>query len=341
MPSLMSLCAPRRWGLALTLALLLGAMGCGPIRTQIPDDAAPTPSGPEPNEVEPAPEPATVEVQVYFTNDALGDPCTEVFPSPRQVPADDPLSGALAALLAGPDEAERSEGYGGWFSDETTGMLHSAEVVAGTVLVDLADLRSVIPGASSSCGSSALLAQLDATTLSAADGAASAIYHLDGEHDVFYEWLHLPIPGRAAPEDPDTDAAEPTDLADGRHPVLLHGADLAGRTLSVDVIQFLTGQDAFDAYRADHPGDLDGPPNDYYIVNANPRLRTLPVAADVDVQLVLLHRGQGTDLKPGEWETLLDDLAGEPSDQDLVSFSPFWLTLDHGVVIAIEEQYLP
>jgi hypothetical protein len=121
--------------------------------------------------------------------------------------------------------------------------------------------------------------------------------------------------------------------------VLLHAADLPGRTLTVDVIQFLTGQAARDAYQADHPDDPDGPPNDYYLLNVNPRLRTLPVAADVEVELVLLHLGEGADLKPSSWERLLDDLAGAPSDQDLISYSPFWLTLDDGVVTRIEEQY--
>jgi hypothetical protein len=50
---------------------------------------------------------------------------------------------------------------------------------------------------------------------------------------------------------------------------------VAGRTLTVDVIQFLTGREAEEAYHRDHPEDPLGPPNDYYILTVNPRLRTL------------------------------------------------------------------
>jgi len=324
------------------LPLLLTAIGCG-----VDEDPPPDPAPPAAEDDEEADDPSldpssdVVEVEIYLTNDAMGDPCTEVFPVTREVAADDPLTGALEALLAGPTDAEREEGYGGWFSDETEGMLRSAEIVSGTVMVDLEDLRPVIPNASTSCGSSALLGQLDTTTLAAAEGAMSVIYLLENQHDVFYEWLQLVPPGQVPSAEDEAAAGRHVDLADGRHAVLLHAADLPGRTLTVDVIQFLTGQEAIDAYQADHPDDPGGPPNDYYILNVNPRLRTLPVATDVEVELVLLHLGEGTELKRSAWEWLLDDLAHGPSDHDLISYSPFWLTLDSGVVTRIEEQYLP
>jgi hypothetical protein len=340
--------------LLVLLSLLVAAIGCGADEDPPPEPAPPEADGGEAegdegsgDGDEPSPEPApdSVEVDIYLVNEILGDPCTEVFPVPRTVAADDPLTGALEELLAGPTDTERAEGYGGWFSSETAGMLRSVEIVAGTVMVDLGDLRPVIPNASTSCGSSALLAQLDTTTLTAAEGAVSVIYLLEGEHDVFYEWLQLVPPGQASSsgEEP---AAAPVDqpgyeLPDGRHPVLLHAADLPGRTLTVDVIQFLTGQAAIDAYQEDHPEDPDGPPNDYYILNVNPRLRTLPVAADDEIEVVLLRPSAGAELQPSSWERLLDDLAGAPSDQDLVSYNPFWLTLDDGIVTRIEEQYLP
>jgi hypothetical protein len=328
------------------LPLLLAAIGCGADEDPPPDPAPPVAEddqeAAEPDDPSPGPSPDVVEVDIYLVNDTLGDPCTEVFPVPRTVAADDPLTGALEALLAGPTDAERAEGYGGWFSAETAGMLRSVDVVSGTVIVELGDLRPIIPNASTACGSSALLAQLDRTVLGAADGVAPPVlYGIEGEQDAFYEWLQLVPPGRVAPGEDDAAGGGGTDLADGRHPVLLHAADLPGRTLTVDVIQFLTGQAAVDAYQADHPDDAGGPPNDYYILNVNPRLRTLPVAAEVEVALVMLHLGEGAELKPSSWERLLDDLAGGPSDHDLISYNPFWLTLDSGVVTRIEEQYLP
>jgi hypothetical protein len=216
-------------------------------------------------------------------------------------------------------------------------MLRSVDVVSGTVLVYLDDLRPIIPNASTSCGSSALLGQLDRTALENAEGVAPPVlYQIEGDQDGFYEWLQLVPPGRV-PDEPD--AAPATDLADGRHAVLLHSADLPGRRLTVDVIQFLTGEEARIAYAEDHPEDSHGPPNGYHIRNVNPRLRTLPVAADVEITLVDL------DADPAEvtssWVTLLDDLASEPSDHDLVSYNPFWLTLEGGVVTRIEEQFVP
>ena len=168
------------------LPLLLAAIGSGV--EDPPPDPVPLAAA------EPALE--TVEVEIYLSNDTLGDPCAgKVFPVPRTVAADDPLTGALEALLAGPTDAERDEGYWSWFSDETEGMLRSVEIVARTVMVDLEDLRPVIPNASTSCGSSILLSQLDTTALAAAEGAASVLYLLEGEHDVFYEWLQLGPPG--------------------------------------------------------------------------------------------------------------------------------------------------
>ncbi len=57
--------------------------------------------------------------------------------------------------------------------------------------------------------------------------------------------------------------------------------------VTFDVVQMLTGQDAIDAAVADGAAeDCNGEPcvpNDYYIVNDNPRLRTVLVIADADI----------------------------------------------------------
>jgi hypothetical protein len=141
------------------------------------------------------------------------------------------------------------------------------------------------------------------------------------------------------------DLNEPGDagaaLEDGRHASHVHRLDVHGRTITVDVVQFLTGQAATEAYRRAHPEDPDGPPNDYYIVNVNRRLRTLPVASHVAVQLVRLHEGGGTDLDPGTWEELPSYLDAYPTEDARLSPNPFWITIGSGDVTAIEEQYLP
>jgi putative hemolysin len=141
----------------------------------------------------PAADQAMTTVELYFSNETLGDPCGEVFPVPRQVPADTPPVEAVAALLAGPTPDEQAQGYGGWFSAETEGMLRSVGVADGTVRVDLADLRPVIPNASTSCGSAVLLAQLDRTLLQF-PGIDATIYAIDGSPEIFYEWLQHETP---------------------------------------------------------------------------------------------------------------------------------------------------
>jgi len=148
--------------------------------------------------VDPGAGPTTVEVEVFFANPELGDPCGEVFAVTREVDADDPVAGALGALLAGPTAAEQAQGYGGWFSQDTVGMLLDVEVVDATVHVVLEDLRLVIPNASSSCGSAGLLAQLDATLL-AFDHIGSTRYAL-ADQTAFYEWLQLADPDTTPPE---------------------------------------------------------------------------------------------------------------------------------------------
>jgi putative hemolysin len=136
---------------------------------------------------------ATATVELYFSNETLGDPCGEVFPVPREVPADTLAVEAVEALLAGPTPDEEAQGYGGWFSADTEGLLRSVGVTDGTVRVDFADLRPVIPNASTSCGSAALLAQLDRTLLQFPDIDAT-LYSIDGSPEVFYEWLQYEAP---------------------------------------------------------------------------------------------------------------------------------------------------
>jgi len=140
---------------------------------------------------------AMATVELYFGNEALGDPCGEVFPVARQVPADDLAFEAVAALLAGPTPDERAQGYGGWFSAETEGLLRSVGVTDGTVRVDFADLRPVIPNASTSCGSAALRAQLDRTVLQFPE-IDTAIYSINGSPEVFAEWLQYGAPAGLA-----------------------------------------------------------------------------------------------------------------------------------------------
>jgi putative hemolysin len=141
----------------------------------------------------PAPVERLALVAVFFGNDTLGDPCEDVFPVERRVSAEDPITGALEQLLAGPTAEEAAEGYTSWFSDQTVDALRALTVDGGRATVDLADLRPIIPNASTSCGSAALLGQLDTTLLQFPE-VDETRYQIEGSAEVFYEWLQLSAP---------------------------------------------------------------------------------------------------------------------------------------------------
>jgi hypothetical protein len=121
-------------------------------------------------------------------------------------------------------------------------------------------------------------------------------------------------------------------LRDGTSPAYIHFVDVPGRTITVDVIQVLTGDEADRAYEA-RTGDAGRVPNDYFIVNQSPRLRTLPVADDVVVSLVRLSEDQSPDSDPGTFAEL-PRWVGRGANH-------FRITVEDGTVTAIDEQYTP
>jgi hypothetical protein len=145
--------------------------------------------------------------------------------------------------------------------------------------------------------------------------------------------------GAATTAPPTSPSGEPV-LEDGRHPVYLTDIDKADRTVEFDLIQFLTGDEATAAYIEDNPDDPGGPPNDYYIVNDNPRLRRLSVAENVEATVLDWEGG----FKPQviAFADLPAQLAADlVPDDDRIWPSPFWLTVNDDTVTAIEEQYIP
>lgn len=197
----------------LAVALLLAAAGC--TRTAAPPEAAPVPPPaaatpaatppPPPARGAPAPDPTpacrvpeppaapgTVRVLVYFT-------CADALhPVPRRVPATAALlRAAVAELLRGPLPHERAAGFTSWFSAATAGMLRSALIADGRAVLDFADLRPIIPSASTSAGSRELLGQLT-TTVAQFPHIATVEYRLAGSCAAFWEWLQVggcpPVP---------------------------------------------------------------------------------------------------------------------------------------------------
>ncbi len=156
-----------------------------------PPDEEATP--PDDGAADPEVESGTATVEVFFTNlDRGGE--TEVFGVERDVDLPRVLSGSLQSLLEGPTAAEREQGYWSWFSEETAGMLLSVRLDSGVAEVSFDPaLRTVIPNASTSAGSTMLLSALNATTLQFST-VDDVVYSFDGDVDAFYEWLQLGPP---------------------------------------------------------------------------------------------------------------------------------------------------
>jgi hypothetical protein len=133
------------------------------------------------------------------------------------------------------------------------------------------------------------------------------------------------------------------ELEDGEHFGFVDSVNAEGETMVFDLAYFLTGEEANDA--AAERG-LEVPvPNDYFIVNDNPKLRTL--ALSPDLELALLDWNHCCDeffagdlatfetaINTGEQMTVGDDVY-------LGALSQYWVTVEDGVVVRIEEQYLP
>jgi hypothetical protein len=142
--------------------------------------------------------------------------------------------------------------------------------------------------------------------------------------------------------EPSESPSESPVLEDGRHFGFIRSVDLSSQTptLVFDLAYFLTGDEANEA-AAEH-GDETPVPNDYYIVNDNPRLRTLPLDPNVRIELVDWANCCDTvflgDLQP--FAASFEETS-YPSGPYKGKFSPYWLIVEHGVVVEIEEQFLP
>lgn len=97
-------------------------------------------------------------------------------------------TGVFEALLAGPTESESSATS--WFSAATADALRSASLEDGLLTVDLADLSSTISGASSSCGSSAFLAQLQVMGFQFVE-VEEIVFQFEGSCEAFFGFLQM------------------------------------------------------------------------------------------------------------------------------------------------------
>jgi multidrug efflux pump subunit AcrA (membrane-fusion protein) len=164
------------------------------------------------------------------------------------------------------------------------------------------------------------------------DGVRTA---LERSHQEVHD-LERRVEGMLATGGDGPDAA----IEDGRHPAFLR--DVTADELVADVIQWLTGDAANEA--AVEEGFIeegDSVPNDYYIVNDNPMLRTLTIAPDVEVTLATWDCENIPTEKRVSIERFVALFNGIGECIDNLLVNPYWLTVEDGTIVAIEEQYRP
>jgi len=132
------------------------------------------------------------QVKVFFS-DADATDCSKTLRFTRWTSGRDVLDDALNWLSRGPRKGERADGASSWFSKKTAGMIDDVRIEDGTANVDLDDVRKIMSGASASCGSASLLANLNKTVLQF-PAVDRVVYSLEGSADAFYSWLQMDSP---------------------------------------------------------------------------------------------------------------------------------------------------
>ncbi|MBN1240092.1 MAG: GerMN domain-containing protein [Gammaproteobacteria bacterium] len=189
---------------ALAAVVLLVVAGCEAREPDDPSAAArqdrlePTPQErPAAGESEPqarpepergaSPETGSMTVEIYFTEDERPRAVERRIPRRSDV-----LTAALEQLLRGPTDEERAAGISSWFSSATAGMLNRVVIDPdGHAIIDFGDFRPVIPGASSSFGSTVLLAELNGT-VGQFERIVTVEYQIDGSCHRFWQFLQRP-----------------------------------------------------------------------------------------------------------------------------------------------------
>jgi len=146
-----------------------------------------------------------------------------------------------------------------------------------------------------------------------------------------------PTPSPIATGEPSGDA-----LPDGRYFVQLtdiQGGEEGPLQLQYDLAYFLTGEEASQA-AADR--GLETPvPNDYLIVNDNPKRRLTPLEGVYSVKYIPEGSGLSSPVKAHVAQFL--GWMGESVQTDFPprDTSWWWITIDNGSVTKIDQQYLP
>lgn len=171
--------------------------------------------------------------------------------------------------------------------------------------------------------------------IAAADAATDVVDEVAGET------VETP-PGAETAASADTPAASgsaPTPTSERQPGMVVAVAGTPDAyVLTIDYVLFLSGPEANAAATAH--GDESPPPNDYYVVNDNPKLREFPIQPGIPVTVVSNDDGtsdaQGHTITLAQWVAALSGPAA-----DVYKASIYWVTITDGTITAIEAQYVP
>lgn len=134
-------------------------------------------------------------------------------------------------------------------------------------------------------------------------------------------------------------SASPSVLPDGRSFVYakkVEGGEEGPLLLTFDLAYLYTGDQA--TQQAAAHGDPE-PTDGYYIVNDNPKLRTIPLAGGVQVRFIPMSAC--CELQPGDISAWADAVNGTVMSDYSGANGAWWITVTGGEVVKIEEQYFP
>ncbi len=132
-------------------------------------------------------------------------------------------------------------------------------------------------------------------------------------------------------------AVDVDELGDGTHQVRVDSADLVGGSVTLDGVQVFTGMDAVLAYLADTDGaQLEGP--QFYVRNGTSDPQEFPVDAAGEFSVIAAEACcEAVDVG---WSGLASAVAG-----DFTGIwggdPPFTAVIDNGVVVSLEQIYIP
>jgi hypothetical protein len=181
------------------------------------------------------------------------------------------------------------------------------------------------------------LADAVAQREAARDRATTLTGRLDGlqERLTGVEARTTDLEGQVSAADAELVAVAGPVLDDGKHfgALIAVGANQKPPRLVIDIEQWFTEQAATDAAIEDgviEPGEII--PNAFYIRNENPRWRIVEVDPTAQVALTVYPYGQVDDPQIVTFQRFSDLALG---------WSEYWITVEDGRVVAIEQQYIP